>query len=237
MLEHELRALEVDWPPTPDLSGPVAQRLAETSQRAAPAPLVARLRPVWVLAALAGAALAAALAVPPVRAALARVLGLAGGERVERVERVPRGARLDLGRPATLAEARRRAGFRLGVPRRLGPPDAVRLGGDLAGGAISLLYGRDTVLTELPRATVVVAIKQVGPGVAVRQVDVAGARGFWIARGPRALLLPGANGRPAVRRAALPGAGVLLWDRNGVGYRLETRRPLAEALAIARSAR
>jgi hypothetical protein len=123
------------------------------------------------------------------------------------------------------------------MPRRLGAPSGVRLGGDLAGGAVSLLYGTDTVLTQVPDRTVIAAVKQVGPGVTVQPVDVAGATGFWLGRGPRVLVLPGPDGSPARLRAALPGAGVLLWDRGRVAVRLETRRGMAEALAIARSLR
>lgn len=230
-LEQELRALEIDWPPTPDVASELGSRLGSVSQqrrRRWP-------RAAWV--ALAGllASAAIATAVPPVRDAVGRLLGIAGGERVERVRRVPAGAAPALGRRVTLVQARRRAGFTIALPGRLSAPDEVRLGGELGGGAVSLVYGDDTVLTEIPGASVVFAVKQVGAGVSVRYADVAGASGFWIAPGPRALVLRGRGGRPLIRRAALPGAGVLLWDRGGVGYRLETRRPLAEALAIARS--
>ncbi|HVW19448.1 MAG TPA: hypothetical protein VHB30_14470, partial [Solirubrobacteraceae bacterium] len=80
---------------------------------------------------------------------------------------------------------------------------------------------------------------ELGPGVGFRYVRSLGA--FWIARGPRALVLM-RDGRRLVRRSALPGSGVLLWNRYAgsaagtpIAYRLETRRPFAEALAIARS--
>src|SRR5687767_571575 len=87
-LELELRALggELAYPPAPDVSGRVGDRL-----RAEPAPLRRRLvlrRPVAVALAVLAAALAAALAVPPVRAALLDLIGI-GGVTIERVEELP----------------------------------------------------------------------------------------------------------------------------------------------------
>ncbi|HWI21714.1 MAG TPA: sigma-70 family RNA polymerase sigma factor [Baekduia sp.] len=177
----------------------------------------------------------AAAAVPPVRAAIGRILGFAGGERVERVERVPQGRRLDLGTAMTLARARERAGFPILLPRRLGMPTGVLVGGDLDGRAVTLVYGDDTALTAIPQASILSVAKQIGAEVQVRWVEVSGSSGLWIARGPRALTIPGAAGTRSTRRAAIPGAGVLLWDRDGIAYRLETRQPLATALTIARS--
>lgn len=231
-LEHELSALSVPWPATPDVAATIADRLG-----AAPAARSRSRRRPWLrpaLASLVALAIAAA-AVPPVRAAIERLIGVAGGERIERVEHVPQGARLDLGAAVTLAQARRRAGFAVATPARLGAPDGVRLGGDLNGRAVSLLYGRDTVLTEIPHASAMLAAKQIGPQVRLRFVDVSGVPGIWIARGPRALVFSGTGSTRTVRRSALPGAGVLLWDRDGIAFRLETRRPFADALAIARS--
>ena len=56
----------------------------------------------------------------------------------------------------------------------------------------------------------------------VRVVVIGGATGFWIAPGPRGLVVRTSPGRPATRRSALSGASVLLWDRGGTAYRLET---------------
>ena len=174
------------------------------------------------------------MTVPSVRAAVERLLGIAAGERIVRVDRVPRGTRLDLGAAVTLAEARRRATFAIAIPAALGSPDGVRVGGDLASGTVSLLYGTDTVLSERPGSTVF-ALKSVGPGVAVKVVSVRGVVAYWISRGPRTILLLGKGRQPDRVRSALPGAGLLLWDHAGVAMRLETRRPLTAALAIAES--
>jgi hypothetical protein len=176
-------------------------------------------------------------AVEPVRAKIERLLGIAGGERVVRVEKVSPAARLDLGRAVSLAEARRLAGFRLLLPHDETAPGGVRLGGDLAGNAVSLLYGEDTVLTEFPGTQVYSAVKQIARGVRVRSFAIGTQQGIWIADGPRVLLLADDNGRVRRRAAALPGAGVLLWQSGDLALRLETRRGLAAALALARSVR
>jgi hypothetical protein len=227
-LERELTTLGdvVEWPPTPDAAGAIRDRLAPRR----PTPWRRMLAVVLVL--LAGAA-----AVPDVRAAVGRLLGFAGGERIERTEEVPRNApRLDLGRPVTLAEARRRAGFHVGVPSGAGTPD-VRLGGALGDRTVSLLLGPDAILSQRPGQAAIFAAKQVMDRVEVRFVKVAGADGVWIGRGPRSVITMRPDGTEATWSAALPGAGVLLWDREGVALRLEIRGDLAEAMRIAESVR
>ena len=234
-VERELHALAetVEWVPTPDVAGRLSAQIARGAPRRRRG-LGWRLS--WVHVALAaGLALAVVVAaVPPVRAALERALGIAARERIERVDQVPRAPRLDLGRAVTLAEARRISGRAVTLPRSLGAPDGVRLGGEFPGGTVSLLYGTDTVLTELPSGGIF-SLKVVGRGVQVTPVRIGDAHGYWIASGPRALMLLSADGRPRRVRSALPGAGVLLWDRRGVALRLETRRSLGAALEIAES--
>jgi hypothetical protein len=239
-LERELRELReaVEWPaPSPGFDAALAARLADAP---GPASGRRRSRPGWMrdrrlLAAL--LALLVAGAASPARGAVERLLGIAGGERIERVDRVPAATgRLDLGRAVSLTEAQRAVGFAIVLPRRAGAPAGVRVGGDLGPGAVSLRYGVDTILTELAGADAVLAVKRIAGSVTARYVDVGGAAGFWIARGPRVLVLPAAGGGERRLGAALPGSGLLLWDRGGVIFRLETRRPLAQALAIARSA-
>lgn len=238
-LDRELRALAtgVDWAPTPDLTIGLAERL-----RAEPAPARRRRVPLAVprRIAIAIAVFLIALAavgttVEPVRAEIERLLGIAGGEKVVRLPKVGTGPRLDLGRLATLDQARRR--FDILEPHPGPPLTEVRLGGDISGDAVSLLYGPDTILTENPGASVYPGVKQIAGQVRVEFADVNGAQGIWIAKGPRLLLLTDDDGRTRARRAALPGAGVLLWERSKVALRLETRRGFAYALALARRVR
>ena len=232
-LERELRELDPAWPSTPDVAAAVAGRLEGAPRRRSMRP---RLSVPALAALLLACVVAASAAVAPVRAEVRRLLGFAGGERVERVDRAPRAQRpIDLGAPATLDDARRQAGFAIVLPDRLGAPDGVRVGGDLGAGAVSLLYGDDTILSEVPGGSSIGVAKRIGAAVRVRFVDIDGHAGFWVAPGARTLVVPMPSGTAVLRRPAIAGAGVLLWDRGGVAYRLETRRPLVQALAIARS--
>jgi len=226
-LELELRALEVEWPRTPPFE-------LDLRTRAARDPLRRRLAPV--LAAVLAALVAVGAAVEPVRAKIEALLGISGKERVVRVPRVPNAVPIHLGRVVTLAQARRRAGFEPLQVRGL-RPTAVRLGGDNGPRAVSLFYGRDVVLTETPDESVYPGVKEVANGVAVRFPRIAGSQGIWVAAGPRVIRLQGYDGVVRTRRAALPGAGVLLWNRHNVALRLETRRGYERAVALARQVR
>ena len=75
-LERELRALEVEWPPTPEL-----RLVLEPVRRGS-------RRPLFAAVALALVALAAAFAVPQSRGAILRFLHL-GGESIQFVETLP----------------------------------------------------------------------------------------------------------------------------------------------------
>src|SRR5919201_6754292 len=83
-LEHELSALELAWPPTPEFRLALARRVR------------GRRRPLLVAVALALVALAAALAVPQSRGAILRFFHL-GGETVQIVERLPAAEERPLG--------------------------------------------------------------------------------------------------------------------------------------------
>jgi hypothetical protein len=234
-LEGDLRdlATTLDWTPTPDVAAEVATRLrspARKRQRAFAAP---RLQlAIAVLAAL----IVAAAAVPPVRAAIERALGIAAGERIERVQSVTTAApRLDLGRLATLREANAAAGFAVRVPSAVGEPDEIRIGGDLGRRSVSLLYGTDTVLTQSAGPNVGIVLKQIGPDVVGQSERVGDAQAFWIGRGPRVLTLLDRDLKPFQARSALPGAGALLWTSRGVVFHLETRRSRTAAVVIAES--
>src|SRR5919197_6667512 len=135
-LAAELAALEVAWPPTPDIAGAVLARLEEEP---APAPAPRRRRRLRLAPALAwtAAALLAALGItmaasPSARSAILEWLGLKS-VKIERKaptatpqpRRGQLGEDLLLGQAVSLADARRRAEFRIRVPGALPPPDAV----------------------------------------------------------------------------------------------------------------
>ncbi|MEA2290203.1 MAG: hypothetical protein QOD55_2200 [Solirubrobacteraceae bacterium] len=243
-LEQRLVALrdEVAWPPTPDLAGAVAARVAsEPQRRRAPVALRPAWRPVAVaalVAILAGAALLAAS--PGVRARVADWLGI-GVVRVERVERLPAvgpAARLDLGRRTTLAAARRAGPLPVAVPTiaALGEPDAVYVDRRPRTAGVSLVYeprrglprtppGPGALLTVLAGGDVALVKKLLAAGPSVTAVDVDGAFGVFIA-GDHAL-------EPPSRLAG----NTVLWERDGVTYRLESALGRDGALRLARSVR
>jgi hypothetical protein len=241
-LERELRALaaEVEWPPTPDLALAVAARLGEPAPRGG---FTIRLRrplaasPLALAAIVVVALLLAAALVPPARSVILRVLGVTRGARIVRVEPPPPGAThgpLDLGRPLPLARARRRVAFAVRLPAVLGPPALTRYSARIAGGAITLSWP-GYVLTEFQGQGVPFFQKLVGPRTRVRRARVGAAAAFFLSGAPHELVFADRYGQPLAGPRALVRGNVLLWDAGELSLRLETRRGLPEALAVARS--
>lgn len=244
-LHDELFALgsEVDWPPTPDLADVVRARI-----EAEPAPRARRPRASWLPSALAArpalattlvallAALAATAAIPTARAAVLRLLGIEGAVRIVEVERLPLqgvGQMLDLGRPVALEEARALVPFRVRLPAGLGPPRDVRFSRSIAGGAVSVRYGRDLLLTQFQGSSTAFLKKLVEERTRVREVAVDGVRGVYLSGAPHVIVVADRFGQAVPGESALVDADVLLWERDGVAYRLESRRGLAATLAVA----
>src|SRR4051794_13904054 len=147
-LERLLREARPDWPPTPDLAGTVAARIAAGPVRRR-RPRRGRLRAF--LAALL-VAFGATLAISPARGALLDLLGL-GGVEVQRTSpsatpgpAPPSGERLgqglSLGTAVTPAQAARLArGFAAAPPAGLGRPDATFFAaGPPESGRVSYVY-------------------------------------------------------------------------------------------------
>jgi len=240
-LERDLRALAVDWPQTPDVAPVVLARLDE------PAP-----RPRWRRrAAAAAAALAvaagAALAVEPARSAILDWLGF-GSVRIEqRPPRIAPGARLDLGAPVSLADARAAVAFPVAVPAALGDPGAVLLDRDAVGGPrVSLAYaprpGRPAIapgvgilVTQLRARTSTAIVKAVGPGTTLERLTVGGDPAIFLSGDPHGVVFEPAPG-DLVFEEEHRAADVLLVDRpDGVLVRIEGRLDRAEAVRIADS--
>lgn len=134
-LEQRLVALgdALDFPPAPDLAPAVLARLPARSR---PRRVPRRALAVALASALLLAA--GALAAPPTRSVILRILGLRGVviERVPRLPTVPVGRRLGLGEPIALHRARHAASFTAVLPagRAL-----AFLGHDIPGGRISFV--------------------------------------------------------------------------------------------------
>ncbi len=257
-LEQALTELapRVAYPPTPDLAATIRAQIA-----AEPAPL----RPGWswpallrprrlavaflVLLIIAVGALAVS---PELRTAVAKRLGIHGIEIIF-VDETPTpaaspvGTTLLLGEPMTLEEAQSRVGYVIQVPAELGPPDEVYLRRLAAGPMVTLLY---RPRPELPEAeeTGVGALRMQFPATSdidqivkrvtmgtgsVIGVTIDGANGFWV-MGSSELVIsqdPSAGFAPVSR----PSADVLIWEEDGMAYRLEVNLLMSDAIAIAES--
>jgi hypothetical protein len=155
------------------------------------------------------------------------------------------GASLGLGTRVSLDEARQRFGGALLVPD-LGPPDAVYV----MPNDVSLVYaarpgipasaqtrGVGLVLTQF-RASIdqtLLGQKGLGPNTRLEDVQIAGRRGLWIAGAPH-LFLRAPNGDVRDYPARLAG-NTLLWEQDGVTFRLESGLDRDAALRIAESVR
>ncbi len=233
-LEQRLLALgsALEMPPTPDVAPRVIARLpARRSRPGRPARRTLTIA-LAALLLLAGAA----MAVPPTRQAILRVLGLRG-VRIERVTRLPllppgAGARLGLGARIPLARARHAASFGALLPANA---TAVYLGHDVPGGRISLLVGK-VLIIEFRGTTTPFIFKFIGPGTRVKQVRINGAPGLYLFGAPHEVLFEGRPGVFQIDRIRL-GGNVLIWQHGAVTVRIEGTRTLGQALAIARSLR
>ena len=234
-LERALGALarELDVPETPDLAPAVLAQLEPGKPRR-----IERSRWIVALAVVLLAGLAATLAIPDARAALFRWLSI-GGERIELVDELPEIPAQDdlepaLGAPVTLEEARRMSAF----PVRELPdhPDRVYVSGR---GIVWFLYGtpqRPRLLVAqsslLPPLHGILLKKLVAPGTRVERVDVHGSPGVFLSGETHFVLLLDHHGE-IVEDSARLARDVLIWEKGGVGYRLEGEFDLEEALELA----
>jgi hypothetical protein len=254
---------EIDFPPAPDLTGRVLARL-DQPQRARPwwRPDVfsPRLRAIAAVILVAFALLTAVLLIPPARHAVADLLGLRGVSIVSMPDSptstvVPSidpsaGALLLDGRNVSLAEARRLVSFPVLLPSTslVGQPDAVYVAGEPPGGRVTLAYAprpdlpetRETgvglLITQFRGESIPFIQKGLPRGATATPASVNGARAFWIAGVPHLLLIRDSRGAMHEQPSRLA-ANTLLWERDGITYRLESSLDLDAALRIAESMR
>ncbi len=199
-LERDLRALEVEWPPTPEL-------------RLGLEPLRRRSRrPLFAAVALALVALAAAFAVPQSRGAILRFLHL-GGESIQFVETLPpaRERPLDAGLGSPVSEADARAQ----IPTLLLPPVSGHLRLRRSGEVVSVVFayqGKPVLLSELPSSQGILLKKLAGTTNA-EWVKVRGTFGLWLAGAPHVFFFP--------REPARLAGNTLVWATESTTYRLE----------------
>ena len=223
-VDDRLRALELEWPPEPDVAPRVHARLERKRRR-------------WPRVAVPLAVLVLVAAVPPARSTVLDWLGI-GGEKIERVPEAPSptAAPLDLGTRVPLP------GDAL-VPAALGRPDRVYEAGDI----ITFVYrprpglpesehtGAGALLAQFPGRTRAEYVrKQAGPHTRIERVTVRGEPGFWLAGAEHGLLYEDPSGTIVEARARLAGP-TLVWRHGDRTLRLEADVTKSRALAIARS--
>ncbi|HEX6355065.1 hypothetical protein [Actinophytocola sp.] len=235
-LEAALRSLgtRLDVPEPPDVTQAVLSRLDE--------PVRTRWRPVHRLAAAAVAALVAlatAMALSPaVRAAVFDLLRI-GGVEIHENAPAPTTPSTDTPLPyerdVSLAQARAAVDFPVKVPGELGEPTTVRLAGDAR--VVSMVFGS-------PHGTV--RVDQFDGGLApmfakfaaaddVHHVTVSDTPAVWVDR-PHVVLYIGPDGQMRESSARLAGS-TLIWEDDGLTYRVEGELTEQQAVTIAESLR
>lgn len=260
--ERQLRdtASALRYPPTPDIASAVARRLQAGARPSRDRPLLRGLAIAALLLVL------AALAAPPVRAALAEILRIGAirivpaaptpilppptaepaGSRAASPTPAPAPATptplasvLDLAGETTLAAAQAQAGFPIRLPEYpadLGTPDRVFLQ-DLGGPLVVLVW-----LDPADASKVRLSLHEFGPNTFAEKLA------------PRVVRETQVNGAPALwargphllqtqsrpqeyTQRRLVNGHVLIWTAGDITYRLENDLSEAEAIRIAESLR
>jgi hypothetical protein len=244
------------FPPSRDLAADVVQRLPAQPRRGQgwTCPRLSRGVVLALLALLVAGAVAAAaiLGVPGIR-----ILFTGQLERPEPAVTTPPGAldrmrQLGLGTRISLDEVREKVDMAVAPPAHpaLGPPDALFLDPSLAGGMVSMVWVARTDLAAAGPSGVGLLISQfdgtvnprgfqklVDQGVSIEPVSVAGSAGWWLHGATHVFLRgrgTGADQQYPVVETRLAG-DTLLWERDGITYRLEGSIGLELAIQIAES--
>jgi hypothetical protein len=260
-MERQLTQLgrELDWPPTPDLTGAVRARTQDAAVQAPPARRRLRLLPpaglrrslaiaVVGLLVLAGGVFAA---VPGVRDAVLEFFGLQGAtvERREQLPPAPPPRPLGLGERTTLAAASDSLGFTPLVPEAAGSPDGVFVKAGVPGGELSLTYRPRRNLPEASSTRLGLLVtefrgdllpeytgKIAGQATRIERVQVDGRRAIWLEGAPHFFFYRSPDGEFREDRLRIA-RNVLLLERGNVLVRLEGAFGLERALELARSLR
>jgi hypothetical protein len=189
------------------------------------------------------------MVIPPARAQVLEWLGLRS-VKIERREPQPSrfGRSLALGDPVTLAQARRRAGFPVGVPSAMGDPDAVYLyDHPVAGPRVDMVYrarpgletssntGVGLLVTEFEAVASPVIEKAIGTGAKVERFSLDGDPAIFISGRPHGFAYTPPNGQTQYEDQRLAGNTLLVDRSDGVLLRLEGELSRAEAVRIAES--
>lgn len=235
-------AARVEYPTTPPIAAAVTARLAAARQSGVRPPLPGLA--LWTRRRLLVAVAIGVLAILGIAAATRIVIGALEIRTVRVLAPSPTLTPLPdaVGEPVTLAEARTDAGSPILLPAGFPEPDTVRTFPTPFGDRSVLLAWNDPSLPPLdgvPWTLVLLelhgdqeyAFKLVVGQGAVREVDVGGRRGYWLAE-PHQLVLETATD---VQTYSVTG-NVLVWAAgDGLVLRMETALPLRDAIALAES--
>jgi len=238
-LEHALRTIgqNLEYPATPDLSGGVRRRLAESERPRRP---FLRRRTLVAALVVLSVAVGAVMVVPQARSTVLDWLGI-GGVTIRYVDELPpvekATTELGLGERVSLEEARERAGFRVLVPRveKLDDPPKVyyRPGASQVG----FLYGSESkpklLITQAGVSGALEKLTSVGTDVELVNVS-AGTAGVWLSGEKHALFYPGAQEEEPFR---LVGNALVFETTGGTTVRIEAEISKREAIRIARAMR
>jgi hypothetical protein len=191
---------------------------------------------------------------PTARTAVANFLGIKG-VRIQYgpspTPRVNPSPDLRLGSRVSLSEAEARAGFEVETPtlEGFGTPDDVYFSNEISGGQVTLLYRPRPSLppTTVPNVGILLAEfrgevrrdymgKVVGPETQIESASVDGTPGVWLEGKPHFFAYLDRNGE--IQQATIRLAGnTLLWEKDGLSFRLESALSKDEAIRIAASVR
>ena len=223
-LERRLLALEIDVPEAPDLAAAV---LARVEGRPFP-----WRRTVVLAIALLAVAIAAAFAVPQARTSILHFFHL-GGATVERVQTLPPAVeRSGLGRPTSLAGARRAVGLPLALPPLERKPARAYVLDDAVATVVLQAHGQPVLLSEFRSTDEAYLKKLVGGSTIVEPLRLRGELGLWIEGAPHTLSYIDRSGRFRERTILIRG-NVLLWLHGPLTLRLEGMLTKAQAFRLA----
>ncbi len=245
-LEVLARALHL--PATVDVDA-IVQRRARTPSRT-------RVRRSWAVRAVAAVAVVAAVitVVPSGRSTVARWLGLSS-TRIEPVDPSTPTATFppssSSGSPVPdqfgllVRDAEAEAGVTAFVPALLGAPMSVEVVHPPDSGQVVLTYAPSDLLPASPVAGIgalvstlpahlegTLFVKMTDAGTDVREVTVNGVSGFWLSGAPHTYAMIDRNGDVIADTLRLA-TNTLLWEQDGVTYRIEASVDLDVALSIA----
>lgn len=258
-LEAALRRLapRVEVPAAPDYANLVTAELAGRPTDGpvwSRPPRALRLHPLAVTAVAVVAVVAVVLSVPAARQAVADIFGFAGVhvQELPSAAPTPRATldpALDLGRPVSLAAARRQVSFPVGLPVVTGSgAPGVYLRRDRGLESVSLVYSPSAALPAAVDSSVGLLVSEyAGTGTpyfdklvaetgSVERVSVDGRWPGLYFPEPQHVFVRDSGGVVHLERARLSGPS-LVWVQGDVTYRLEASVDRATLLSLAGSVR